>query len=84
MDDESLDNKADNDNPFNLSDLVDCREYERIRTTRIDEKGDLASTVKAAFAAMDIAAMNDEILDNKADNDNHLDLSDLVDCREYE
>ena len=60
MDDESLDNKADNDNPFNLLDLVDCREYERIRTTRIDEKGDLASTVKTAVTAMDIAAMNDE------------------------
>ena len=37
MDDESLDNKADNDNPLDLSDLVDCldlsdlvdcREYE--------------------------------------------------------
>ena len=64
IDDESLDNKADNDNHLDLSDLVDCREDERIRTTRIDEKRDLASTVKTAITAMDIAAMNDESLDN--------------------
>ena len=64
IDDESLDNKADNDNHLDLSDLGDCREDERIRTTRIDEKRDLASTVKTAITAMDIAAMNDESLDN--------------------